>query len=90
MTGILGLLWFDLRNIRKEREQLTDLVRGSEEAAKKLAIQVAKEVDDKYMSKDYHSLICQNVTLTMERSFRVMLKDAVDEIKKEIRENGKG
>lgn len=90
MTGLLTLLWTDLRKIRSEREALTDMIRASEEAAKKLALEVSHEIDHKYLPRETHALMCANVVAQMELTFGKMLKAAVDELKHEIRKNGNG
>lgn len=79
MTGLLTLLWTDLRKIRTERESLMDMIRSN-----------AEEIDEKYMSMERHELICSNAALRMEQTVGKMLKEAVHELKEEIRKNGNG
>lgn len=78
VTGILGLLWWDIRGIRKERDDN----------------QKQREVDinntqNTFMKRADHVVLCENAALKLEQILDNKLRVAVDEIKREIRNNGR-
>ena len=72
MTGVLSLLWFDIRNIRIKRESDRN------------------EFEERYITKEYHCIICENAQLRTQKVLSEALNAAVLEIKSEIKKNGNG
>lgn len=60
ISGILTVLWFDIRNIRKERD----------EHKKKI-----KEQLKGYLEETRHSLLCENAALRFEAKLSEKLDD---------------
>ena len=75
MAGILSLLWWDIRNIRGE---VRDFRAGR------------KEIDETFMSKADHQLICENSLLRMEVNTAKVVAAATKEIMAAIKANGNG
>jgi hypothetical protein len=83
-TGILGLLWWDIRSIRKERETFT-----ADRATFRSDIDRQRDVFEDRIRSDFltehtHSLLCKNVVALL----KVDLLLFRDEILKAIRDNG--
>lgn len=79
MTGLLSLLWWDIRDIRgeaatfrKDRQKLKD------------------EIDEKYLAKEAHQLMCQNSILRMEVNTAKVVQAAAKDIMAAIKQNGGG
>ena len=75
MAGILSLLWWDIRNIRGE---VRDFRAGR------------KEIDETFMNKADHQLICENSLLRMEVNTAKVVAAATKEIMAAIKANGNG
>jgi len=78
ITGVMGLMWWDVRNIRKE-------VSGSEE---KTRIQREADIEvmhEKFLKKESHELLCENTVLRIEAK----IDQAVDAITAEIKNGHK-
>ena len=76
VTGILGLLWWDIRGIRKERDD--------NYKQREIDINTAHEV---FLKKTDHTVLCENAALKLEQILDSKLRLAVDEIKHEIKSN---
>jgi len=72
MTGILSVLWWDIRGIRKEREEQTKLM------------------EDTYLKKETHDLLCKNAGLEFKNHVSQEIKVMRDEILTAIKNNGRG
>lgn len=81
VTGILSLLWWDIRNIRKDRA-------GAEEKQRR-----QREIDintyhETFLKKTDHVVLCENAVLRFEQIVGKMIKESVVELKAEIKKNG--
>ena len=88
MTGLLSLLWWDIRKLRQEKDTLTDMVRDGVGASKEFTVMAIKEVEETYIKETTHSLLCENAMLRIEKTFKTSIEGAVKELKSEIRKNG--
>lgn len=66
IAGILGLLWFDIRNIRKERETYKE--------------KIGDKFKD-YLKEETHQLLCENATLKLEAKMDDMKDEILTAIK---------
>ena len=82
ISGVLALLWFDIRAIRKEKDNFSDRFRVQREDDLNIAYET-------FIKKEDHSILCENAMLRIEKSVALILKNAVSELKQEIR-NGNG
>jgi hypothetical protein len=68
MTGLMGVLWWDIRGIRKATEQDVDELK-----------QEIKGAD--YLTEAKHDLLCTNATLRFEKIVSGMRDEIIKEIK---------
>lgn len=73
-SGILGLLWYDIRNIRKERDQ------------HKKAI---NETLDEYLTKEKHEDVCKITILETMNKVEKKIDESKEEILEAIKNNNK-
>ena len=66
ITGLLGLLWFDIRGIRKERETHKEKI---------------DEKFKGYLKEEKHTLLCENATLRFEAKIDNMKDEILEAIK---------
>lgn len=80
MTGILGILWWDLRGFRKEAAGLRQEFQGY-----KLEIQREREdlkemINGKYLDVETHTLMCDKASLELLSKMAKVVKDAIAEV----------
>lgn len=73
-SGILGILWFDIRNIRKEREQHKEKI---------------NETLDEYLTKEKHEDVCKITILETMNKVEKKIDDSKEEILEAIKNNHK-
>lgn len=81
VTGILGLLWWDIRMFRKSRDSTEEKQRQQ------------REIDiityhDTFLKKSDHVILCENAVLRFEQTVGRMIKESSAELKAEIKKNG--
>lgn len=74
ITSILGILWWDIRSIRKERQE------AEKEIDKKLS---------KYLHVNTHALLCENATLRQRSELKEYIDDKFNDLKAFIKNNHK-
>ena len=65
ITGLLGLLWFDIRGIRKERGEFKK--------------EIDEKLTD-YLPEQRHALLCENAALKLEAKMDDMKNEILDAI----------
>jgi hypothetical protein len=79
VAGLLGLLWMDIRNIRKEKETaIVDIERR---------FQIAREDGfTRFLTKEQHGLLCENASLKIRTHISVEIKASEDRLLLALRE----
>ena len=88
IAGILSLLWFDIRAVRKAREE-----DEKERSADKLdreqqANKMKNEMYDVFLTQTRHGLICENAALKIKQHISVELANSEKRILAAIKQNG--
>ena len=78
VAGLLGLLWFDIRNIRKKNENLDLLNEKSRQAARDENFTI-------FLKKDDHTLLCENAGLKIKEHLSKEIKDSENRILEAIK-----
>lgn len=74
ITGLLGLLWFDLRNIRKERDEHRKAIDGTL---------------GEYLTKEKHEDVCKITILETMNKVEKKIDESKEEILEAIKNNNK-